>query len=48
MWQQQVAMAEADRDGAFRIAALAVSLMTDDQKRNLRDCLVCLQLEEEL
>ena len=48
MWQQQVASAEATRDGALRIAALAVSLMTDDQKMKLRDSLVCLQLEEGL
>jgi hypothetical protein len=48
MWQQQVARAEADRDGAFFIAAMAVRLLTDDQKRALRDQLVCLRLEEEL
>jgi len=48
MWQQQVAMAEADRDGALFIAAMAVNLMDDDQKRRLRDQLVCLRLEGEL
>ncbi len=48
MWQQQVASAEATRDGALRIAALAVSLMTDDQKIKLRDSLVCMYLEEGL
>ena len=48
MWQQQVASAEATRDGALRIAALAVSLMTDDQRRKLRDSLVCMHLEEGL
>lgn len=48
MWQQQVARAEATRDGALCIAALAVSLMTDDQKIKLRDSLVCMYLEEGL
>ena len=47
-WQQQVARAESDRDGAFFVAALALSLLNDDQKRKLRDQLVCLRLEEEL
>jgi hypothetical protein len=47
-WQEQVAMAEADRDGALFIAALAVGLMDDDQRRRLRDRLVCWRLEEGL
>jgi hypothetical protein len=43
---QRVARAEADRDGALRIAAEAVRMLTDDQRQRLRDRLVCTQLEE--
>ena len=48
MWEQQVAMAEATRDGALRIAAEAMRLMTDAQLVQLRDRLVCQQFEEGL
>lgn len=40
--------AEAERDGARRITAEALKIMTDDQRQRLRDRLVCLQMEEEL
>jgi hypothetical protein len=45
---RQLAEAQAARDGYRRIAAAAVSILTDDQLLVLRDRLVCLQLEEEL
>ena len=48
LWEQRVAKAEAARDGATFIAALALSLLTDDQLLQLRDRLVCLRFEEEI
>lgn len=47
MWRERAERAEKQRDGALRIAALALTFLTDDQKQKLRDFLVCQRLEQE-
>jgi len=44
--EQQIASARAEAAGARLITREALRLMTDDQKKRLRDRLVCLDLEE--
>jgi hypothetical protein len=46
--EQQLARAWAEAAGARAITREALRLMTPDQREQLRDRLVCQQLEEEL
>lgn len=46
--EQQIARAQAEAAGARAITREALRLMTPDQREQLRDRLVCQQLEEEM
>jgi hypothetical protein len=45
--EQQIARAKAEAAGARAITREALRLLTDDQREQLRDRLVCQQMEEE-